>query len=81
MAIAGGPLCSQCYRDYFLSEHDGCLVCEVQNAWVGPLILLVVVVLIGLLAVHLRDQMEKWYHRHEERLFEYGQRGTVLFGE
>ena len=85
-ATPGGPLCSQCERDYFLSENDGCLVCEVRSAWVGPLLLLlplVVVMLLGipLAAVHRQERVMAWYYRHEEKLTEYGQRGTAVFGE
>ena len=37
-----------------MSEEDGCLVCEFQRVWVGPLAMLIMVMVLGLTAVYLQ---------------------------
>ena len=75
-----GPLCSQCSRNYFLSEYEeGCLVCRVQNAWLGPLIVLIIVMVLTAIALRLRGRAQAFYERHKHKIEEYGHRSTVLF--
>ena len=42
---SGGPLCSICADDYYMSEYYGCLICSVGNAWLGPLLFIIVVLI------------------------------------
>ena len=45
----------------------------------GPLVLLVMLLLLGLAAAPLEDRTMEWYNRHEEKITEYSRRGTAAF--
>ena len=46
--------------------------CRVENAWLGPLIVLILAIIVALAAMKLERQIIGWYHRHEAKLHEYG---------
>ena len=63
-----------------MSEYDGCLVCtDVGRAWVGPILLLVVLLVCGLIAWFAKDRAIKWAKKHEMRLREEAIRATITF--
>lgn len=76
---AGGPLCSICSTDYFLSEYEGCLMCSIGNAWLGPLLVVIAMLLISAGLMLLKERALALYEKHKHKAEQYSQRLTAMF--
>ena len=76
---SGGPLCSICADNYYMSEYSGCQYCGIGNAWLGPLLFTVIVLLCAAVAVCNHEKLMDLYTRFEDRLMALGQKGTIAF--
>mmetsp|Transcript_88228 Transcript_88228/g.252121 ORF Transcript_88228/g.252121 Transcript_88228/m.252121 type:complete len:288 (+) Transcript_88228:1356-2219(+) len=54
-------------------------LCELGNAWLGPLIAFIFLTTAAVVFVKFQHQLTDWYSRHQDKLEMYGQRGTVMF--
>ena len=54
-------------------------MCSIGNAWLGPLLVVVVVLLISVSLVLLKDRMITLYENHRDVTEQYAQRLTIMF--
>lgn len=77
---SSGPLCSVCTSDHFMSESEGgCVECSVGKAWLGPLLVMLMIMVLSAVGFRFREQALAWHERNEVKLIEWGHRGTVVF--
>ena len=76
-----GPLCSICAAGYYMSDYFGCQLCKVGNAWLAPLLLMIVLVIVAAVLSRkpCQEAAMRFYAAHEEQLNEYAQRATIMF--
>ena len=59
-------------------EKDGCVSCSLGNAWLGPLLICIIVLVLGLVAYGLRAPIERYYSTHAKAIREISQRVTIM---
>mmetsp|Transcript_103767 Transcript_103767/g.298635 ORF Transcript_103767/g.298635 Transcript_103767/m.298635 type:complete len:448 (-) Transcript_103767:1131-2474(-) len=74
---SSGPLCSICEKEYYMSEYYGCLECTSGNAWLGPIVCVVVLLVCGAVVFVYRKKLKALYERHQDRAKEYSHRATM----
>ena len=60
-----------------MSEYYGCLECTSGNAWLGPIVCVVVLLVCGAVVFVYRKKLKALYERHEDRAKEYSHRATM----
>ena len=75
-----GPLCGQCKAGYFLRDASHrCARCSVENAWLGPVIVTVLLSCVGTLVYRFRETLSTFCREKEDVLTDAGHRVTVVF--
>ena len=62
-----------------MSEYFGCLICDVGNAWLGPLLFMIVMLICAGTGYALRGKIKAFCSEHRARLTEYSHRATITF--
>jgi len=74
-----GPLCSICADNYYMSDYSGCQSCGIGNAWLGPLVFVVILLLCAAVAFCYQEKLKDLYNRFEHKLMELSQKATIAF--
>ena len=64
--------------DYFLSSDEGCLVCSDGNAWLGPLLALVVAGIVCGVFVQYEEQLQVWHSQNKGWFSSFGDKGVAF---